>query len=29
MFVTLLHIIALVAAFVGLVVIDRWLRRPL
>jgi hypothetical protein len=29
MFVTVLHIIALVAAAVGVVVIDRWLRRPL
>jgi hypothetical protein len=29
MFVTVLHILALVAAGVGVMVIDRWLRRPL
>jgi hypothetical protein len=29
MFVTVLHLIALVAAAAGAVMIDRWLRRPL
>jgi len=29
MFVALLHIIAMVAAAVGVVLLDRWLRRPL
>lgn len=29
MFITLLHIVAMVTAAVGVVLIDRWLRRPL